>query len=117
MRYLLSIIGLVAIVGSGYFAVAQYVSVAHGQSSLLVASQSSTEMSQDGARVLALLGRLKALRLDGKIFSDPNFLVLQDWSVEIAPQTFGRPNPYLQVAGAAPAVASTTKVALPRSQK
>jgi len=116
MRYLLSIMGLVAVVGMGYFTVAQYVNVAHGQSSLLVA-QSSESVSADGAQVLALLGRLQSLKLDGRIFSSPDFLALQDWGVSITPQTVGRQNPYLPVANASPAVASTTKVALPKSQK
>ena len=116
MRYTLSIIGLAIIVGAGYFAVAEYSNVAHGQSSLLVTSQSSADVSANGAQVLALLNRLQAIKLDGKIFANPNFAALQDWSVEIAPQTVGRSNPYLQAYGA-PAVASTTKVALPKSKK
>lgn len=115
MRYVLSIIGLVIVVGAGYFAVAQYAGIAHGQSSLLVA-QSSSNVSADGAQVLALLNRLQGIKLDGSIFSNPNFTALQDWSVDIAPQTVGRSNPYLQAYGSA-AVASTTKVALPKSKK
>ena len=117
MRYLISILGLAAIVGAGYFAVAQYVDVAHGQSSLLVADQSAGNVSADGAQVLALLSRLQQLKLDGKIFSNPDFLALQDWSVSIDPQTVGRQNPYLQSYGMAPATASTTKVALPKAKK
>jgi len=117
MRYFISLIGLAAIVGAGYFAVAQYVSVAHGQSSMLVADQSYSNVSADGAQVLALLNRLKAINLNGKIFTDPNFLSLQDWNVDIAPQTVGRPNPYLTAAGNSVAPAPSTKVALPRSTK
>jgi len=118
MRYILSIIGLAAIVGVGYFAVAQYVSVAHGQSSLLVADQSTEGMSADAAQVIALLARLKAISLNGKIFANPNFTALQDWSVTIAPQTVGRNNPYLPAYGAATVItSSTTKVTLPKSKK
>jgi hypothetical protein len=117
MRYILSIIGLTIIVGAGYFVVAQYVSVAHGQSSALVTNQNSANMSADGAQVLALLARLKAINLNGKIFSDPRFAALQDWGVTIAPQTVGRSNPYLPTYGTAPAAASNTKVALPKSKK
>jgi hypothetical protein len=102
------------IVGAGYFAVAQYLNVAHGQSGLLVADQSSEGTSADGAQVIALLNRLKAISLSGKIFSNPNFLSLQDWSVDIAPQIVGRQNPFLPVYGAVPAIASTTKVSLPQ---
>lgn len=116
MRYIISIIGLAAIVGAGYFAVAQYANIAHGQSGLLVAEQSSSDISADGAQVIALLTRLKAINLNGKIFTDPDFIALQDWSVDIAPQTVGRTNPYLPVYGVAPAVASTTKVVLPKKR-
>ena len=116
MRYLLSIIGLALIVGAGYFGVAQYVSVAHGQSSLLVANQSSGSMSADGTQVLALLSRLQAIKLDGKIFSNPNFLTLQDWSVSIAPQNVGRQNPYLPAFGTTTVATSSPRVALPQAR-
>jgi hypothetical protein len=116
MRYFISLLGLAVIVGAGYFAVAQYVTVAHGQSSLLTANQDSAGINTDGAQVLALLNRLKAIKLNGQIFSDPNFLTLQDWSVDIAPQPVGRANPYLQASGAASAAGSTTKVALPKAK-
>jgi hypothetical protein len=118
MRYTLSIIGLAVIVGVGYFAVAQYVSVAHGQSSLLVANQSTEGMNADGAQVIALLARLKAIKLNGQIFSDSHFTALQDWSVTIAPQPVGRANPFLPAYGAASVVSSSsTKVALPKSTR
>lgn len=114
MRKLISILGLVIIVGAGYFVVAQYISVAHGQSDLVSTGQGSMGASADGAQVLSLLNTLNGIRLDSKIFSDPNFLSLQDWSVSIAQQEVGRPNPYLPVSGVVGAVASTTKVSLPK---
>lgn len=113
MRYLISILGLAVIVGTGYFAVAQYVDVAHGQTDMLVADQTTINANSTGAQVLALLNRLKQINLDGKIFSDPNFATLQDWSVAIDPQTVGRANPYLPAYGAA-AASSSARVPLPR---
>ena len=103
-----------AVVAVGYFAVAQYVSVAHGQSSLLVADQISGTASADGAQVLSLLSTLSRINLDGKIFSNPDFLTLQDWSVDIAPQEIGRSNPYLPVYGSAPVTSSGASVSLPK---
>lgn len=100
--------------GAGYFAVAQYVNVAHGQSGLLVANQDLGTMSAGGAQVLALLNSLNSIKLDGKIFSNPSFLTLQDWSVDVAPQAVGRSNPYLPVYGVASGVASSTEVSLPK---
>ncbi|HAO64605.1 TPA: hypothetical protein DCQ44_01330 [Candidatus Taylorbacteria bacterium] len=114
MRYFISLLGLAAIVGAGYFTVAQYVDVAHGQSTL-VSDPSLDNTSADGAKVLALLNRLKSINLNGKIFDNPKFTSLQDWSVEIPTQTVGRPNPYLPPSGAVFAApqASTTPVTVP----
>jgi hypothetical protein len=117
MRHLISIIGLMIIVGAGYFAVAQYADVAHGQSGLLAVTQTSGGASADGAQVLALLNTLNNLKLDGKILSNPNFVTLQDWSITISKQSVGRQNPFLPVYGATPVTASTTKVALPKANK
>ena len=114
MRYLISILGLALVVGIGYFAVAQYVSVAHGQSGLMQVDRTSDAVSASGAQVIGLLNRLKQINLDGKIFSNPNFLTLQDWSVEVPTQEIGRSNPYLPAYGAVPAVDSSTRVSLPR---
>jgi len=114
MRYILSIIGLAAIVGVGYFTLAQYVDVAHGQSGLLVSDQTLVGASPDGAQVIALLDRLKSVKLNDEIFSNKNFKSLQDRSVAIDPQMTGRDNPYLPVYGSTPAPASNTKVPLPR---
>ena len=115
MRYFISLLGLAVVVGVGYFTVAQYVSVAHGQSDLTPVQVSGT--SPDGAQVLALLSRLQSIQLDGSIFQNQNFASLQDWSVSIAPQQVGRTNPYLQSSGIAPASSSSPKVSLPKKTK
>ena len=117
MRYTLSILALVAIVGFGYFAATQYTTVVYGQSSLLTPDSGSGTVSADGAQVLALLNRLQKINLDGKIFTNPNFTSLQDFHVDIAPQSVGRPNPYLPVYGAVVVSTTTTKVALPKAKK
>ena len=43
---------------------------------------------------LALLGTLNRLTLDTSIFGSPLFKSLRDESVELAPQTQGRENPF-----------------------
>ena len=116
MRYFISLLGLAVVVGVGYFAVAQYTDVAHGQIGL-PAVESADTVSADGAQVLALLGRLKKINLDGKIFDNTNFQTLQDWSVDIAPQTVSRPNPFLQAYGTVRAASSSTKVPLPKAKR
>ena len=115
MRYFISLIGLAVIVGAGYFAIAQYTNTVHGQSLLTPAN--TTTMSASGAQALALLNRIKSLKLDGAVFSNPTFQGLQDWSAEIAPQSISRPNPFLPTYGTAPERTATTTVALPKSKK
>src|SRR3989344_18591 len=104
MRKLISILGLVAVVGAGYFALYQYISTAYGQSSssLLTADTVPGATTANGAQVLTLLNRLNGIKLDGKIFSSPAFQSLEYWSIVIPPQAVGRPNPYLPT-GALPA--------------
>ncbi len=117
MRKLISILGLVLVVGFGYFALAQYIETAHGQSSnsLLVPAESAySNTSATGAQVLALLNRLQNITLDDSIFKSPAFANLQDWTVTITPQQVGRSNPYLPAFGAPASSAKVPKVSLPR---
>ncbi len=116
MRYFISLLGLAAIVGAGYFALAQYTNIAYGQSDLVPINQNLTTSNANGAQVLSWLSRLQSIKLDGQIFSDPDFATLQDRSVDIAPQPVGRPNPYLPTYGTGSVGSSTPKVALPRAQ-
>ena len=109
MRYILSIIGLALVVGAGYFALAQYVDVAHGQTGLMVADNTVGGAGANGAQVIALLNRLNNVKLNGAIFSDPNFTSLQDRSVSVDPQTIGRSNPFLSVYGNASTTVSKAK--------
>jgi hypothetical protein len=114
MRYLISILGLAIVVGTGYFTVAQYISVANGQTGL---KPTKTVDSTSGAQVLALLNKLNSIKLDGQIFENEKFMSLQDWGVTIAPQTIGRQNPYLPAVGAAPITAPNARVNLPRTTR
>lgn len=107
MRYILSIIGLALVVGVGYFTLTQCVNVAHGQSGLTSVDQGVN--NPNGAQVLALLNRLKSVSLRADIFSDRNFLTLQDRSVAIDTQMVGRSNPFLPAFGAVRTATSTAK--------
>lgn len=57
--------------------------------------------------LLESLRELRVLNLDEKIFSDPIFNSLTDFTVELSPQPVGRDNPFLPLSGAA-AVSTTT---------
>lgn len=44
--------------------------------------------------VVQTLLALRAVKLDGTIFSDPAFLSLEDFSTQIVPEPVGRDNPF-----------------------
>lgn len=53
----------------------------------------NTATATDGDLVQQLL-QLRAVSLSGTIFSDPSFMSLQDFGVELRPEPVGRPNPF-----------------------
>jgi hypothetical protein len=61
----------------------------------------STAASALNAEATLVLGKIEALQLDGSILTDPAFLSLIDFSVEIEAQPKGRPNPFAPIPGAA----------------
>lgn len=78
------------------------------------ASLLTTETAADNGADAELVGTLLALRavkLDGTIFSDPAFVSLKDFSTEIIPEPIGRPNPFAPLTAAAAPTISTTKAA------
>jgi len=72
-------------------------------------------VSQIGTQVIALLGEMGNIKLDGSLFSDPNFQSLQDYSIEIPPELKGRPNPFDPIGmGIAPMTPSSATSTLKR---
>ena len=119
MKYLLSILGLVAVVGFGYFVVSNSIGTVYGQSSGLLVNNTA-DVSASGAQVLALLNRLDNIKLDDTIFHDPAFTGLQDWTITIVPQQLGRSNPFLPVNGLDVKTTNTKtvpKISLPAKKK
>ena len=57
--------------------------------------------------LVATLLALRTVKLDASLFTDPAFLSLKDFSVEIVPEPVGRPNPFAPLTGAAAAAAAT----------
>ena len=62
--------------------------------------------------VVEVLLRLRAIRLDSAIFSEPAFTALKDFSVEIVPEPVGRPNPFAPLGRDVQPTSSTTKGAV-----
>jgi hypothetical protein len=63
--------------------------------------------------LLAVLSSLRTVPLDNTIFSDPTFVSLTDFGVEIPPEPAGRDNPFAPYVGISPSLsASSTSSAL-----
>ena len=58
-----------------------------------------TSYGSIGSSELDLLNQVRSMRIDTSLFSDPAFLSLQDYSVAIAPEGVGRPNPFAPLPG------------------
>jgi hypothetical protein len=56
-----------------------------------------SEVSNDGAKILAILDKLKNITLDVSIFTNPMFQNLSDFTVELAPEPVSRPNPFAPI--------------------
>lgn len=68
-----------------------------------------------GSDLLPFLFQLNSLKLDDSIFSDPVFLSLEDFTVEIAEQPQGRINPFAPLGRESrPTVQTSSRVSAPR---
>jgi hypothetical protein len=59
---------------------------------LLASTEQASPASQD---ILVILSNLHTIKLDNSIFSDPTFLSLTNFGVELPPENVGRRNPFL----------------------
>jgi len=76
----------------------------------LTTTNVSGESSADKNLVATLLA-LRAVKLDGTIFSEPAFQSLQDFSTQIVSEPAGRTDPFAPLSQGATASASTTQSA------
>lgn len=70
-----------------------------------------TPLSAGDQELVATLLELRAVSLNGTIFSDPIFLSLKDFGKEIVPEPVGRPNPFAPLPGAVQPTVETTRSA------
>ncbi|MFA6295650.1 MAG: hypothetical protein WC666_04555 [Candidatus Paceibacterota bacterium] len=52
-----------------------------------------------GANILNLLNQISSLKIDKKLFSEPTYMALKDYTVEITPISVGRANPFAPIPG------------------
>ena len=64
-----------------------------------------------GQVLVSTLLALRAVKLDGTIFSDPSFMSLKDLSIEIVPEPVGRENPFAPLSRQSAPSANSTQSA------
>ena len=67
--------------------------------SLLVTEQVAVAPNEAERDLVATLLQLRAVTLDGTIFTDPAFQSLLDYGIEIVPEPVGRENPFAPLPG------------------
>jgi hypothetical protein len=78
-------------------------------STSLLSSENVTDSSAPDQDLVATLLALRAVKLDGSIFSDPGFESLKDFSTQIVPEPIGRPNPFAPLGSNIIVSASSTR--------
>ncbi len=74
--------------------------------SLLVNEDLTTSTNASDKELVQTLLQLRAIELNGTIFTAPSFMALQDFGSQIVPEPVGRPNPFAPL-GASAAASST----------
>ncbi|MCK9352002.1 MAG: hypothetical protein WCT49_03880 [Candidatus Paceibacterota bacterium] len=80
--------GASSFIGSDSFAQEDYVTVE---------TPDTLPATGDGAEILALLRQMENISLDTALFSDPMFLGLSDFTVELIAEPASRPNPFAPI--------------------
>ena len=84
-------IKIIAVLLCGLWVYFAYFSGGKSSNALLTSDQESSPLSQD---VLVTLSNLHVIKLNPNIFSDPVFVSLTDFGVEIPQENIGRRNPF-----------------------
>jgi hypothetical protein len=89
LQNLLIIGGIILLLAFGYYIYTQ-------NTGLSVSSDSavSAQVAVETADFLRRLNELKAIQLNGEIFSDPRFVSLVNYTVPVTSEAVGRTNPF-----------------------
>lgn len=102
----IAIVVIVAIALGAYF---YYKGTDSSSSASLLTASAAGDPTQSGIgqQVLGLLSQIQSLRIDTKLFTDPGYQTLRDYSVQIPQENVGRPNPFAPLPGAPASPAAT----------
>lgn len=105
-KLILILVVVVVLGGAGY-------AVMGGGAPETATLTTSVPVSGPEAGLVETLLALRAVKLEGTIFTEPAFLQLQDYSTQIVPEPVGRANPFAPLGkGAAPTASSTKGAAI-----
>jgi hypothetical protein len=102
---------LTALIALVVFGLGWYVLSGGSSSPATLTTTVATGGSAADKNLVSTLLALRAVKLDGTIFSDPGFTSLKDFSTQIVPEPVGRPNPFAPLPSSASASASSTRSA------
>lgn len=109
MRHkLVIVIAVVVVAGAVWYALSDSGAPASQGSPLLTTTPAGSGADQE---LVATLLALRAVKLDGTIFTDPSFMSLRDFSTQIIPEPVGRPNPFAPLLSTASTSAGATHAA------
>ncbi len=94
LKNLLIALGLAIILFVGYVV---FIKNGSTDSDTLVAGTFSEEAGLESQQLLTTLNELKLLNVEGRLFSDPLFLSLRDFRIELGTEPGGRSNPFAPV--------------------
>ena len=75
----------------------------------LITTEVTPGTSATDKSLVDTLLQLRAVSLNGTIFSDPAFVSLQDFGTQIVPEPVGRPNPFAPISGNVAPATSTSQ--------
>jgi hypothetical protein len=70
-----------------------------GDSSSTTLTETNVSDQAVGARILSLLNQISSLKIDAALFTQPTYMTLKDYTVEISPLPVGRVNPFAPIPG------------------
>lgn len=89
--------------------VAWYTLSGSSSDNAVLTSETESAVPADAQDLVNSLIALRAVSLDGEIFTNPAFQVLRDFTTPITPEPVGRPNPFAPLGFDAPTGASSTQ--------
>ncbi len=89
LKNLLIALGLAVILFIGYV-----LFIKEGDESELSTTSFSQEAELQTQELLATLGELESIDVEGRVFSDPLFVSLKDFRIDLGTQADGRVNPF-----------------------